>query len=336
MSGRFRRFGRSTRRFGGFRSSRYSRGGRTSLVRRARGNIRAATQQNDVSNVVINLMHKVKAGVTGKIKDEINYQFGTVAVNVFELLWKSDFFESYSKMYDQFRITSIKVKVTPVQWNTYNQWNLPNRIVTLPVEEQTSHTIYGDVEATGNPVNPITLDQTNPEELTNGYIFPQALTVVTAWDRTGLDSSQLLLDDAKYKTTIGDKITTYSSAMSQQLVAGATFNCNRYLYPSSQQEKALYFSTSELKQQINSYGNGITNYYEITPNENWNSVNITNLYSNPNCAFKPTFLLGILQVEDLIYNADISQTTNKIAPVTFNLEFDIGVSFRGLRKSQVV
>ena len=144
-------------------------------------------------------------------------------------------------------------------------------------------------------------------------------------------------------TTIGDKITTYSSAKSTQLVAGANFNCVRYLYPSSQQEKSLYFSTSELVQQIKKSDANDKWYFMRHEQNNYDSKNITNLHSDPNCPFKPTFLIGVLKVEDILPDVtndnnakDIEKTKGQIYPVTFNLEFDIGVTFRGLRKTQVV
>lgn len=301
MSGRFRSR-RGYRRYGGFRRSRYSRS--NGLRRRARGNMRAAAQQSDTSDVVINLMTKCKAGVTGTTD---NPNLGTAALNVFELLQRSDFFESYSNMYDQFRITSIKVKVTPVSWKTYSQFNIPTGDGAVPVEPA------------GN------------------YDFPQALTVVTAWDRTGLDNTQYTYNDGDHvqTITIGDAITTYSSAKSQQLVAGATFNCIRYLYPSSQQEKSLYFSTNDLKQQL-ADNPGDVWYQTNTVAAGYDSQYITNIAANPNCPFKPTFLVGILAVETPNYAPNEANTVHKIHPVVFNLEFDIGVTFRGLRKAQVV
>lgn len=313
MSGRFRSR-RGYRRFGGFRRSRYSRS--SGLRRRARGNMRAANQQSDTSDVVINLMTKVKSGVTGAA----DTPYGTSASNIFQLLRKSEFFSSYSNMYDQFRITSIKVKVTPVSWKTYDQFNIPTA-VAAPAGQETTGTAVPALPEDG---------RASPPE----YLYPQALTVVTAWDRTGLDTTQYLFDDNQEIITIGDAITTYSSAKSQQLVAGATFNCVRYLYPSSQQEKSLYFSTNDLADQYNIDANDA--YYVKTASGQYSAYNICNVAANPNCPFKPIFLLGILKVEDVAYGATEDLTRNKINPVTFNLEFDIGVTFRGLRKAQVV
>lgn len=352
MSGRFRRFNYRGR--ARYARGRYS-GRRVGAARRARGNARAANQQSDISNVTINLMKKVKAGVTGfrvgtTLESSKLYEIGTCALNIFELLKKSEFYQSYSNMYDQFRVNRIQVKITPVTWQTYNQFNLPN------ANRVTGETTIHAGEMSGNPIYP-TLDADGANATYNGandsyslpvtkFIVPQALTIVTAWDRTGLDDTQLVDinrdANAYVLTNIGDKITTYSSAKSTQLVAGANFNCVRYLYPSSQQEKSLYFSTSELVDQI---ADPLVDqpWYLSRKVANYSSSNITNLHSDPNCPFKPTFLIGVLKVEDLVSTPQPDLTTvnpestyGQIAPVTFNLEFDIGVTFRGLRKTQVV
>lgn len=311
----------------------------TGIVRRARGNQRAANQQADASDVVINLMTSVKAGVTAyKIGDDV-FRPGVSATNIYSLLEKSDFYSSYANMYDQFRITSIKVKVTPTSWQVYNQYSI------------TGYTKPGSAQGTTVPDEVVDIDD-NPE-----YVYPQALTVITAWDRSGLDVSQIHTYTAEKdegggavsvkwtETNIGNDITTYSSAKTQQLIAGATFNCIRYLYPSSQQEKSCYYSTGDLqKEDLNGYF-----WYNKEQDEDWSYDGICNLVSHPSIPFKPTFLIGILDVDGCVPTnlTDFSvppkidefndgDSTKKIHPVTFNLEFDIGVTFRGLRKAQVV
>ena len=367
MSGRFRRGGSNYWGFNGRR--RYARGrysGRRvgSSARRARGNMRAANQQNDISNVTINMMKKVKTGVTATFKWDNNQDkivttdIGTCALNIFELLRKSDFYQSYSNMYDQFRINRIQVKVTPVTWQTYNQFNIPyqtgNNGSVGRANADPAYPLTDGDEMNESSYQPPSLNNANA---TNKYIVPQALTIVTAWDRTGLDDTQIgewtveglnENPDTTFKViTIGDAITTYSSAKSTQLVAGANFNCVRYLYPSSQQEKSLYFSTTDLEEQTLAPNTGDKWYYIRTvDNAKYSSSKITNLHADPNCPFKPTFLIGVLKVDDLQPNGDVSDqqpdptdpddTLGQIYPVTFNLEFDIGVTFRGLRKTQVV
>jgi len=365
MSGRFGNRWRYRSRVR-YARGRYS-GRRVGSARRARGNARAANQQNDISNVTINLMKKIKTGVTGYFQRPAAkatpnvVEIGTCALNIFELLRKSDFYSSYANMYDQFRINRIQVKLTPITWQTYNQFNLPSTVAS---------------ESLNNPANPVFPDKdvsvyttdTDHEELVpqpigakyaaprlynvvgkEKYVVPQALTIVTAWDRTGLDDTQMdniNIGNVDYKViSIGDRITSYSSAKSNQLVAGANFNCVRYLYPSSQQEKSLYFSTTELVEQI-ADPTSDQPWYALKEVAGADSTKITNLHSDPNCPFKPTFLVGVLKVDELGQGASIADddtsktspeiTTGQIYPVTFNLEFDIGVTFRGLRKTQVV
>ena len=128
MSSRFRRNYSTRRRY----STRFRRFGRTSsgLVRRSKGNMKAANQQNDSSTVVINLMHTLYSGVSkvfdsydndGQLIPHNEKYLGVTPVNIFDLLRKSDFFNSYAGMYDQFKVNSIKVKITPVQWSVFDQ-----------------------------------------------------------------------------------------------------------------------------------------------------------------------------------------------------------------------
>lgn len=358
MSGRFRRSYwnfNSRRRFA---RGRYS-GRRVGAARRARGNQRAANQQNDISNVTINMMKKIKTGVTGRdfVVDGVTTfkEIGTCALNIFELLKKSEFYQSYSNMYDQFRINRIQVKVTPITWQTYNQFNIPTGTDYDVLQDQQGQHFETQADS-GDAMYPEGYGGPNPDNAAfvpaqTKYIVPQALTVVTAWDRTGLDDTQITYDgegvNRVYYTTIGDAICTYSSAKSTQLVAGANFNCVRYLYPSSQQEKSLYFSTTDLVDQFQKPAEAdpdrVKAWYAMKPvaANDYKSTYITNLHADPNCPFKPTFLIGVLKVDDLVKGAgdnalNPSETRGQIYPVTFNLEFDIGVTFRGLRKTQVV
>lgn len=465
--------------------SRYSRRRRfgvssSSLVRRARGNMRAANNQNDSSNVVINLLHSVYAGVsiandamqannvTGFFPSPSEIKIGTVAVNIYDLLRKSDFFGSYSGMYDQFRVNSIKVKITPTEWSVFDQSRSTNNFADIGANLSTAKDSFNviraplptdyelnpdhltnSVESEVNPKyivpgvipsggNYISLDdikrnyfpnadlpafynqfveagisylvnmrQTTAnagdentgvftggfitswrqEQITdvadgtakyNKFVYPQALTVVTAWDRTGLSPSQIeKLDDPlgyyvandvtgepelyggadddsvhDFVVTVGDNITTYSSAQTKQLVGGANFNLIRYLYPSSQQEKSTYYSTSSLNEQ-QEINNDVNSHYILTKSDidTYSPEALTNLLESPVVPFKPTLLLTILghndsKTQDYSYklpdddnNISPRRSTRyerMIKPVKFNLEFDIGVTFRGLRKTQVV
>lgn len=405
MSGRYR-----YRRRSGWRSS-YSRArrsynrARSSLVKRAKGNARAANAQADTTDVVINLMHSTitmvqpfSFGVTtsNQTSEEImknTYPIGTAAINIFSLLAKSDFFNCYAPMYDQFRITSIKVKITPTKWATYDQQLAVNNAKVLGTDAQSAGT--NNTDETNADITDLRV--TVPG---NNYQYPQSLTIVTAWDRTGLSESQFntLEEFAKmgrknvmhssqeiteqwkasfvdsirsdidksaggintelpidvywygFFTNIGDKITTYSSAQTKQLVAGQSFNCTRYLYPQNQQEKSLYYSTNNLEVVFEKDPNAIiyTPTIEMVDVDHPTAFQLRDqlcsLNESPNIPFKPTLLIGVLGDSEVTAISSIDQTNNirfanfqnKIRPIKFNLEFDIGVTFRGLRKTQVV
>lgn len=481
MSSRFRFRRRNT--WSGRSRGSYSRRrtgyGSSALVRRARGNMRAANQQNDSSSVVINLMHTCYAGCTivqGSNKDTDRWtsfapddhilKVGTVAVNIYDLLRKSDFFGSYSGMYDQFRINSIKVKITPTQWAVFDQQQSINNYagngggqsMAIDISQQSipplaseyvlnDDFVVNEDETSHNPkyivpgIPPIQLNyvpipavvpdvedewaswrqaginfvvnikggagdantfedgtvvdwkQAQISDVADGinekakFIYPQALTVVTAWDRTGLSESQFVnvneedygffqYDDDNgelihhagkerfdeddlnepvdeepyYVCSIGDNITSYSSAQTTQLVGGSKFNLVRYLYPSSQQEKSTYYSTNSLLPQLQRVKENAMHYLYGLDNDveegDIKPEKLCNLLESPVVPFKPTLLISILghnETSSSVYfppggfpKSITAYPEQLIKPVKFNLEFDIGVTFRGLRKTQVV
>ncbi|MEE3418904.1 MAG: hypothetical protein VZQ62_06200 [Methanosphaera sp.] len=408
MSGRFRYRRRSGYRSGYTRSrNTYSRN-RSSLVKRARGNAKAANAQADITNVTINLMHKNMCMVNciypypsiditslQNIKND-RLDIGVCAINIFDLLARSEFFNCYAPMYDQFRITSIKVKITPVKWATYNQeYATDNRL------------IYATQLSGDQPIYDIPATNTKSKNLSNNYQYPQSLTLITAWDRTGLSATQFnklknfiegwdneneenrndlrnqikatLINDKGdpnnqgftyvnmpnieelWFTNIGDKISTYSSAQTKQLIAGQNCTINRYLYPQNQQEKSLFYSTNNL---IPDFHKSAYDCFYEQEEDFGGSDRLTNLSEDPAVPFKPTLLVGVLGANDLTANKETVRDVpnagfnpaepasennpatvsveytpvykNKIRPIIFNCEFDIGVTFRGLRKTQVV
>ena len=64
--------------------------------------------------------------------------------------------------------------------------------------------------------------------------------------------------------------------------------------------------------------------------------NPTYLVETPQVPFKPTFLVGLLNDKLTIENDDTGDPLDIIPRAEFALEADVGVTFRGLRKSPVV
>lgn len=302
--------------------------------------MRAANQQRDSATVNINVLTrawasqqpkwKLVSGTAGGADSKYELHNGGVGfINVYEVLRKSDFFNCYAPMYDQFKIDMIRVKITP----------------------------------SAMPAKPAS----------NRYINDRSTyTVITAWDRTGFSEDQFVKLYKNEADTTTDKAyyllmppevacTTYSSARTKNINSGSSFNIVRYLYPSDQQEKGQYISTKKLEvgyvphyeQCADNNNNSMAGiscpYYTGVEEDIGTNVDVSRLYKENPCnpvecvsvPFKPTLLIGILSDEGLEASGVSSgptagNVTGCIAKMSVNLEFDISVTFRGLRKTQIV
>lgn len=353
MSGRYYyRGGRSTRYYR-YRNGRYySRRRYNSTISRARGNMRAAKQQADQATFTINIPTQISTFCYEDNVAGIDAVYGVRAVNIYDLLRKSEFYKSYANMYDEFKIDNIKVKL-------------------LPTEFKFTVTTGGQNNSGGT------------------Y---KSVTIYTAWDRTGLNDNQLSLitttgnygddeiidgpwagtkekyiignrvsgsDEDGLYCIIGDDITTYSSAESRQINPNTNVSIVRWLRPKTIAEKSQWLSTSSLKEWYRSYddddgcycqipvwnikgaadptvltpeiqqqiGAGGTKSPILTNDSPANSNNPCYLLEDPGIKFKPTLIVGVYpKAED---QGDINI-------VKFNLEAEVVCTFRGLRKSKVV
>ena len=227
-----------------------------SIRKRSRGNMRAAAQQRDSLNVVLRNKVNVECG---QFKQEVPIEIsngtaldfeedinvvntGCAFINVYDVIRTSDYYKNICQLYDQVKINAIKVDITSIDWpNASNESNA------------------------------------NDE----GYVYPKSLTVVTAWDRSGLGASQVQFkyskrsvenphyvlgqgfdeedvdvsdlvsnDDKLLYCIVGNDITSYSSSLVRHLGPGSNLKMTRYLYPESFNEKSQYVSTDLLKPQV--------------------------------------------------------------------------------------
>lgn len=352
---RYRRYGSSNYRN---RSSSYygrpyynNRSYGSTSVGRAIGNMRAAKQQADQSTFTINVPGTISAFLQQQmIIPNQPSETGIYAMNIYDVLRKSTFFDNYASMYDEFKIERVKVKLLPTTF-TYT--------VTAGGEGATKSSFNN-------------------------------CTVYTAWDRTGLNKDQVVLNltgvtnndtsigvisgegeadnVAGLYCTVGSDITTYSSAESRVVNPGTNTSITRWLNPKTIQEKSQWLSTTLLKEWYTGYdetkgryigiptgkntgpgesnpprlGDGETEIGEtITiPNtgtggevgltvERLSAMNKDNpcyLVEDSGIRFKPTLLVGV-------YPAVQSGESNRCA---FNVETEVVCSFRGLRKAKVV
>ena len=186
------------------------------------------------------------------------------------------------------------------------------------------------------------------------------LTVYTAWDRTGLNTTQLYgkwdkahPDNNKIYCVVGEDITTYSSSESRTVNPNTNTSITRWLNPKTIAEKSQWLSTGLLKKWYEGYNKdegcfeGIPfddeeNLYPANINTQNGDINSLIKFSNavkenpcflledPSIKFKPTLLVGVFPA---ISAEEFDAATNKIS---FNVETEIVCTFRGLRKAKIV
>lgn len=128
-------------------------------------------------------------------------------------------------------------------------------------------------------------------------------TVVIAFDRNGLDSSQVEADGTTLTTGVNG-IATYSSAQTKQWSNGNSFVMYQTIYPSTIMEKGQYIPTDSLT---------------TTTSTN----NPAYVISDSTMPFKPVTLVGV---------STNGITTLANATYIFSAEIEYTVTFRGMRK----
>jgi hypothetical protein len=331
-----RYYSRYRRRFG---RRAYSSSSRSK--RRAIGNYKAALQQKDVTQINLSCSHIFDC-FNGEVRVP-NYdhgkntlQTGVYALNIWDLLRRSEFYESYSKMYDQVKINSIRVKITPMGFKTIGNNSTVNAGIYY------GYTVVTAWDRTG---------------LSEG----QAVLIGDP-DSTSVNIGDPNDDYGFYVNLNGKNIATYSSAVTKSMNAGSNTAITRFLYPSTVAEKGYYCNTADLQQWYTGFEGNTDRYWGVlnpslvkgqeevvsgTPEKVYETAP---LYSLPSLAkpsnpaflmesalvpFKPTLLVGLLN-EEMVYDIGEGQQDRIIPAAKFSLEADIGLTFRGLRKAPII
>lgn len=316
----------------------------SSSSRRAAGNYRAALQQRDQSSVNISIPYNFTVSsqnftITDPFRPDgqqnINLQPGGVrAINIFDLLRKSTFYQSYANMYDQMKLDRVRLKLTPSSFSLGTTGDAGGRY--------NAYTVVTAWDRTG----------LSDEQL--------AINTAHRYDKTFGDG--LNTDNGLYVTITAEDVATYSSAVTKPVNSGTNSSIVRTLYPRTTQEKGLYFNTADLDEWYQGTGGrgnfyGVKNQYAtesqsatvqagafidnvqraVPVNGTINVIDSKAVHRNPcfigespTIPWKPTLLIGLLNKPSTA-QAEIANPA-----MTFYLEADIGVSFRGLRKAPLV
>ena len=308
----------------------------SSSARRSYGNMRSAKQQADNATFTINIPSTISCFCQEQNIAGNTFQAGVYPMNIYDLLRKSEFYQNYANMYDEFKIDNIKVKLLPTSWYGTISGGDNNRVTNL--------TVYTAWDRTG-------LNDSQLKLITTGTYNDQAISETDTrknWEVIGKDGDQ----DGLY-CTIGTDITTYSSAESRQINPGTTTTIVRWLKPKTITEKGQWLSTASLKNWYEEYDmdgmfvgipTGLTNEIgeptalqslvngTYAPSLLKNSPAVANnpafIKEDTGISFKPTLLVGVYpanDADDAIPNV-----------VEFNVETEVVCTFRGLRKAKVV
>lgn len=320
---------------------------------RAWGNMKAAKQQADQSNFTINVPSTLSARIIPNILNQTDNEgnfinmVGVYPLNIFDLLRRSSFYQSYANMYDEFKIDKIKVKLLPTEF-TYTAKANTNSVNNT----YKNVTVYTAWDRTGLNKDQVMLkaSQYKQGDATIGN------------DETGNTDGLYCI--------IGENITTYSSSESRVINVGTNTSITRWLNPKTSQEKGQWVSTSQLKRWYTEYDTkncrflidaGVANINQVqnhpmifsgdnsveeigdiispptteegsTTTKGVGLQHLSNALSDNPCylledtgfKFKPTLLVGIYP------------PTDQSAEVKFNVETEVVCTFRGLRKASVV
>lgn len=317
----------------------------------------ASSQQRDQARYTINIPTKLTAfnRVLAIPTDPVNTtqttnkQIGTYALNIYECLRQSTFFQNYSQMFDEFKINNVEVKLTPAAFTIATN------------TKYTALTVFTAWDRTGLEWDQVYLNALG--QYTNNKLGTANIGGYTNPSPEQIQAGQM---DGLY-VTLGDNVGTYSSAQTRSVNPNSNTQIKRKIFPTALLEKSQFLSTDSLRQWYDYFDVMNGRFYGIpfASSETQLAANRTKseggtitpailklspaISGNP-CflvednaiAFKPTLLVGIFGSGDWAdmmnlstdYTNSMANTTNN--PVLFNVEVDVDVIFRGIRKAQSV
>ena len=359
-----------------YRRNNWNRGGRyygrnryykrSSARAKSWGNMKAAKQQADQSTFTINIPSEISAfsakasGFTGDSAVLNGKVLGTYAMNIFDTLRKSEFFNNYASMYDEFKIDRIKVKLLPTQWTfNLNSGNYNYKNLTVYTAWDRSGLSYDQLQmAIGADID----TQAIPGISQNTWVIGS---------QNGTPNNDSGVDFGGLYCVIGNDITTYSSSESRVVNPNTNTSITRWLNPKTMQEKTQWISTGMLKPWYINYDPIKGRYYTLPVSDmpqftegeeisatqqivnigggegysaqkgilkQWKSGlsddNPCSLIEDQGIRFKPTLLVGVYPQETSELTP--SSTDGAANRIKFNVETEVVCSFRGLRKAKVV
>jgi hypothetical protein len=338
---------------------------------KAWGNIRAAKQQADQSVFTINIPSSISAfckqeNLLPDLGDKGIKSMGCFALSIFDQLRKSEFFNNYANMYDEFKIDKVKVKLLPTSWSNLSGETRYRNLTVYTAWDRTglNETQYEilcgkDFRTANNLPDP-------------DYVGKNIWVIGSGPGTTYEQDGQQLTDFGGLYVTIGKDICSYSSAESRTVNVNSNTSITRWLNPKTMQEKGQWISTASLKPWYLNYDMVRGRYYDlpvtdlkqlrveedysadqIVTDQGWSARQInrsalSGLSSDNPCSlledngirFKPILLVSVYPEDNNTqqWPTGINNQTMTVPAnlMQFNVETEVVCSFRGLRKSKVV
>lgn len=265
--------------------------------------MRAARKGNDSMNFVVNSNYVFTANY-----DRRN-EFGTAAVNIWDVLCRNSNFSHFRAMYDQVRLDGVKVKlaVTDAQTTASSMNDIKNI------------TVYTCFDRTGLSLNQVAFLHFNDNSRED--IAP------SEYDSKTVDG---------YYVQIGSNIVNATGVKKTQLNAFQRWQQTLSCYPQLQNEKGQYIATSSIRLfEQGKKDNLITvnNEYNVTVNSLVSDSNPVIPFECSSVKFKPILLVGVFCNK---YDSESGNLTQygDCKPVIFNGEFSISVTFKNLKAAR--
>lgn len=269
------------------------------VKRRAVQTIRAANSQNST----INFAFKINYAFTASFAKSSGT--GTAAINVYDVLMKSENFLNMMKMYDSVKVNGVNVRLNV-----------------------TDYTVQASEQAAIKTVNVVTAWDKSGLSVQECEFYEASGTDII--ETPDYDTKKAVY----FRNLLGSKVTGYGSIKKGLLNQYQRFSRYEKCWPTTNNEKSLYIPTRLFNDFVT--GQDIaTTKYQISGDYTDQVVN--DILANPNpcipfenvaVPWKPTLLVGVFKTN--INNNNVDQYGD-CDTVVFNAEFTIPCTFKGLK-----
>lgn len=276
----------------------YKRGYSNGTKRRAVQTIKAANTQNST----INFAFKINYAFTAKFDSSSGK--GTAAINVYDVLMKSENFLNLRNMYDTVKVNGVNVRINVTDADTSISDVSAIKSINIVTAWDKSGLSVGECEFYDSSNNVITDDD---------YDTGKAAT---------------------YLNLIGSKVTGYGSIKKGLLNSYQKFTRYESCWPTTNNEKSLYIPT----RMFNDFQTGLdTSTTKVAISGDYTDNVVNDVLSNPNpcipfenvsVPWKPTLLVGVFKTK---INGTSVEQYGSCETVVFNAEFTIPCTFKGLK-----